>query len=95
MVGVYSAQGTLKGDMDKTSARWKRVKDLFQAALDVEPSQRLAFLEENCPGEEIREEVEVLLRSYQEAGSFLNNPVVNRLWEDRALIVRNVLMLPQ
>jgi len=84
MVGVYSAQGTLKGDMDKTSARWKRVKDLFQAALDVEPSQRLAFLEENCPGEEIREEVEVLLRSYQEAGSFLNNPVVNRLWEDRA-----------
>ena len=84
MVGGYSAQGALKGDMDKTSARWKRVKELFQTALDLEPSQRLAFLAENCPDEEIREEVEVLLRSYQEAGSFLNNPAVNRLWEERA-----------
>src|SRR5215469_2947505 len=69
--------------MDMTPAEWNRVKELFQTALDLDPSQRVAFLAENCPDDQIRTEVERLLRNYQEAASFFNDPALNPLWEDR------------
>src|SRR5215469_9319064 len=69
--------------MDMTPAEWNRVKELFQTALDLDPSQRVAFLAENCHDDQIRTEVERLLRNYQEAASFFNDPALNPLWEDR------------
>jgi feruloyl esterase len=69
--------------MDRIPADRDRVKELFQTALDLEPSLRAAFLAKNCHDVRIREEVEALLRNYQEAGSFLNEPIWNRLWEGR------------
>jgi serine/threonine protein kinase len=69
--------------MSLTSDDWDRVKELFQAALELEPPQRAAFLAENCHDDQIQKEVEKLLSDYQEAGSFLNEPVLYRLWEGR------------
>src|SRR5215470_9538538 len=69
--------------MSMTSDDWNRVKELFQTALELEPPQRAAFLAENCHDDRIQNEVEKLLRNYREAGSFLNEPVLNRLWEGR------------
>src|SRR5215469_14311636 len=66
-----------------TSGDWDRVKELFQAALDLQPPQRAAFLAENCTDEQTRVQVEKLLSDYQEAGSFLEDPVLSRLWEVR------------
>jgi eukaryotic-like serine/threonine-protein kinase len=42
--------------------RWRRVEEIYHAALAVEPGGRLAFLTRSCPGdEELRCEVESLL----------------------------------
>jgi hypothetical protein len=62
---------------------WERVKDLFGAALELEPSERAAFLAQNCGDEQMREQVERLLRNYQEADKFLDDPALSRLAEGR------------
>jgi len=57
--------------------RWTTVKRLHQAALDREPSQRAAFLDEACAGDQaLRGEVESLL-AYQEAAEpFMESPAL-------------------
>ena len=48
---------------------WKKVDELFQAALAEAPENRIAFLERVCPDDEqVRSEVESLLK--QAGGSF-------------------------
>jgi len=55
--------------------RFKRVADLFRAALEQQPEARAEFLKDACDGdEELRGEVERLLRIEEEAGSFLERP---------------------
>ena len=56
--------------------RWQRVKELLNAALDLEPAQRAAYLRENCGTDtELRNEVTELLASYDDAGDeFLDRP---------------------
>ena len=57
------------------SERWKRVDQLLDEALDLEPDQRSAFLEENCFGdEELKKEVETLLALDEKAQSFIESP---------------------
>jgi serine/threonine protein kinase len=52
--------------------RWQMVKDVFEAALQHEPSERLHFLEQVCGDDiELLEEVASLLASYEQAGSYL------------------------
>ena len=42
---------------------WTTVKRIHQSALDVDPSERAAFVHESCGGDEaLRREVESLLR---------------------------------
>lgn len=43
------------------AARWDEINRLFDLAADLDPSQRAAFLDENCPDPAIRVEVESLL----------------------------------
>src|SRR5215471_16352192 len=62
--------------MNMDPEKWERAKELFQAALDLDPSQRTSFLAESCADSELRQEVEKLLISYQEAGDFLDDPVL-------------------
>src|SRR6267143_2845039 len=63
--------------MQKTPDNWDRAKELFEAALEFSPSQRAAFLAENCPDDSLRQQIEKLLTNYQAAGSFLDEPVLN------------------
>ena len=57
---------------------WTTVKRIHQSALDVDPSERAAFLDESCGGDEgLRREVESLLTYASEAESFLERPAVD------------------
>jgi len=55
--------------------RWEKVKDLFGSAVELDPSQRSAFLREACgPDESLRAEVESLLASYERTEASQANP---------------------
>jgi eukaryotic-like serine/threonine-protein kinase len=57
-----------------TPERYQQVKELFQSALKHEGSQRKRFLAEACAGDpSLREEVESLLTSHEEAPSFIES----------------------
>jgi serine/threonine protein kinase/Tol biopolymer transport system component len=51
--------------------RWRQIETVVQSALEQEPWQRAAFLEEACAGDELlRREVEALIASQEQAESF-------------------------
>jgi serine/threonine protein kinase len=57
--------------------RWSRVENIYHAALSREPQTRDAFLDQVCDGdEEIRREVDSLLKFDERAGSFIERPAV-------------------
>jgi non-specific serine/threonine protein kinase len=57
--------------------RWATVKRLHQAALERAVSERAAFLDEACAGDEaLRHEVQSLLAYEQDAASFMESPAV-------------------
>src|SRR6266849_3202203 len=59
------------------SDRWKQVDSLLQSALERPFEDRDAFLRHECAGdEELEREVRSLLRSQQQAGSFLESPAI-------------------
>jgi serine/threonine protein kinase len=54
---------------------WKRVDELLQSALEVEPERRDAFLQQACADDpELLDEVRSLLTSDRKAGDFLQTP---------------------
>ena len=61
-------------------------RDIFMEALDRETlAERAAYLEEACGGDTgLRQRVEALLTSHEQAGSFLGKPVPERLAEGLA-----------
>jgi feruloyl esterase len=63
--------------MQMTPDDWDRAKELFDAALELDSSQRTSFLRENCLDEGLRQQVEKLLTNYQEAGNFLDDPILS------------------
>lgn len=79
--------------MNKMDAeRWQKAKEIFNAALKREPSERASYLDEICDGDtEIRSEVESLLASHDEANSFLENPPIDGedLTETKQLQISN------
>ena len=57
-----------------TPERWKKIDDLLDRALEHEPSQRRAFLEDACDKDsELRLEVESLLIAHERAGNVLRS----------------------
>src|SRR4026209_2723985 len=57
---------------------WTTVKRIHQSALDLDPSERAAFVNESCGGDEaLRREVEALLPYASEAEAFLERPAVD------------------
>jgi eukaryotic-like serine/threonine-protein kinase len=57
--------------------RWEQVEKLCQAALELEVNQRAAFLKQACAGdEELRREVESLLRFDKRGERFIEQPAV-------------------
>src|SRR5271165_6525446 len=60
------------------SERWKQVDSLLQSVLERPTGERDAFLRHACAGDEALErEVRSLLKSQQEAGSFLEGPAID------------------
>ena len=56
---------------------WRRSEELFHAALERSREARRAFLDEACGEDtELRRQVEVLVSKDEEAGSFLEQPVL-------------------
>ena len=61
-----------------TPARLQTIKEIFHAALDCEPDQLNAFLDETCAGDEVlHANVEALLASHRQAGNFIETPVAS------------------
>jgi len=53
-----------------TSEHWQHIEQLYYAALERDASQRPAYLDQACGGDEaLRREVESLLASHEQAGS--------------------------
>ena len=58
-----------------TPEQWPKIKEIVGAALELEPIQREAYLDEVCSQDrELRAEVESLLAAYGEAGDFSFHP---------------------
>ncbi|HEU4509774.1 MAG TPA: protein kinase [Pyrinomonadaceae bacterium] len=56
------------------------MKELFEAALELEPAQRAAFIQREGAGDEgVKKEVESLLSSYEKAPSFMDTPAAENL----------------
>jgi serine/threonine protein kinase/Tol biopolymer transport system component len=56
---------------------WQQVKTVFAGALERVGAERAAFLDQVCASDsQLRTEVESLLRSYGQAGSFMEAPAV-------------------
>src|SRR5205085_8455622 len=58
-----------------TPERWQRVKEIFNSALQYESAERSRFLSQACgEDQELRREVESLIRAHEEDGSFIDSP---------------------
>src|SRR5215475_1326644 len=58
-----------------TPERWKQVDRLLQEALEREPAERAAFLDQACGGAgDLRREVESLLAFHERADTFIEKP---------------------
>jgi hypothetical protein len=56
---------------------WQQIKSLLHSALEREPGERAAFLDEVCGATpSLRSEVEALIVSYEQAGGFIESPAV-------------------
>jgi len=59
------------------SERSQQIDEIFQAALDLAADQRTAYLDQACAGDhDLRAEVESLISSYEQAGSFIEQPAI-------------------
>ena len=61
------------------SERWRRIEQLYHAALELNRSERAAFLKQAC-GDDTRLlcEVERLVSGHEDAGSFMDAPAFDR-----------------
>src|SRR3984893_16248646 len=61
--------------MRPAGERWVRIKELFEAAVHLDPNQRTALLDEECGGDEtLRGEIESLLKSDERTEDFIERP---------------------
>src|SRR5262245_20533918 len=58
-----------------TSERWRQVKEIFQAAVELPAAERETYLAGACEGDpSLRTEIESLIAAHEEPGSFLGDP---------------------
>jgi len=61
--------------MRPAGERWARVKELFEAAVDLDPNQRATLLAKECDGDQaLRSEIESLLKSDEQTDAFIEQP---------------------
>lgn len=57
--------------------RWKLVEQILEEALECAPQEREAYLERACAGDDdLKKEVGTLIHSYEEAGNFIEEPIL-------------------
>jgi serine/threonine protein kinase/Tol biopolymer transport system component len=59
-----------------TPEQQERVSELFEKARDLDPGEREAFVRDACDDEQIRAEVRSLLSAHDQAGTFMQEPVL-------------------
>ena len=65
--------------------RWRKIEELFHAALEREEPRRAAYLVQACAGDDdLREIIERLLARHHEAGDFLESPALQVLAQELA-----------
>jgi serine/threonine protein kinase/Tol biopolymer transport system component len=58
-----------------TPERWQQVKEIFNSAIAYRAEERSLFISRACSGDdELRSEVESLIASHEESGSFIDKP---------------------
>ena len=63
-----------------TAERWRQVEGLYHSALEREESQRPAFLEQACAGDEaLHREVSSLLSFHEQAERFIEAPALEEM----------------
>ena len=61
-----------------TPERWRQIEELFHAVLELPAGERLEFLSSHANGDEtLKTEVENLLDQYDEADSFISQPLLD------------------
>ncbi len=61
-----------------SSEKWNRVNELFEAAQKLPAGEWNKFLDENCDGDEqLKQEIKSLLFSFEEAGEFIQSPLIS------------------
>src|SRR5689334_2919385 len=75
------SEGVVVSGVERMNAeRWKKVKELFDAVVEMEPSARDRFLADACESDNaLRADVEKLLSSSNEAEDFLEEPAANQV----------------
>ncbi|PYS98896.1 MAG: hypothetical protein DMF63_12510, partial [Acidobacteria bacterium] len=62
------------------SERWKKVKELFDAVVELEPDERARYLDRACESDSgLRSDVDKLLSSFQDSDGFLEEPASNHV----------------
>src|SRR5689334_13891750 len=65
--------------------RWKQIEALCQGALEQKETERIAFLERACAGDQaLRRDVEFLLSHQTQAENFLETPAVQLMVKELA-----------
>ena len=60
-----------------TPKRYQQIGELYHAALEVDADERAAFLEQACAGDaELRQKVESLINSNEQAAGFIEAPAL-------------------
>src|SRR5215813_5734533 len=60
-----------------TTEQWRQIEDLFEAAVQLPGREWTAFLQRQCPNDGgLQREVERLLFNHEQAGAFLNRPLI-------------------
>ncbi|MET0647123.1 MAG: protein kinase [Pyrinomonadaceae bacterium] len=66
-----------------TPERWKQIESVFDDAIELAAAERDAYLTTACGGDaELRRQVEMLIRSHDQAGSFIEEPAVAGVLSD-------------
>ena len=78
-MGMRYNEALARSDDPMTPERWRRIKVIFDEAVDLDPASRTALLHLQCGQDlELRREVEVLLKSDESAKSSLfQGPLAN------------------
>src|SRR5262245_41320878 len=76
-----------------TSERWRRLKQIFQAAVETPASGRDAYLADACADDHaLRAEIESLIAAHEQPGSFLDTPAFDLAATDSTVNQANELV---